>query len=384
MLALLSAGVASGRTWHVEQDGSGEFTMIQQAVDAASDGDVIAIGPGRYDDYQEVGNSWIIVNMDGSKGLTFVGSGTEQTIIGPEVYDENDHTRYGFLCLEGAVTVRLEHLRVENQTLYGIALICETVELEDCVIDRCFRGLVNFATTSTLTVRNCRFINGPHQAGASALASRAEHVLIEDSDFVGYWSGVNLDRSGTIDTLVRNCRFDGEGWGNVGMNYTLYAGGTVEYCSFTGINNFGFSASDCGPVVFRYNVVEDCPGAGIGFNGCADFTVHDNTVDQCTPCIFVSEPSDAQHVYDNHFFRNESAGGFYLRTSDYYPYGPFDLDFTENYWGTTDADEISQWIYDGHDNPDVLMYVVFEPMADGPVSVEQKSWSEVKGLFGGE
>jgi hypothetical protein len=32
-------------------------------------------------------------------------------------------------------------------------------------------------------------------------------------------------------------------------------------------------------------------------------------------------------------------------------------------------------------NPDVWIYVVFEPMADGPVPVQQQTWTEVKGLF---
>ena len=58
MVALVTlslwATVAAGRTWTVRQDGSGDFQVIQDAVDAASDGDVIDIGPGRWDDYQTI------------------------------------------------------------------------------------------------------------------------------------------------------------------------------------------------------------------------------------------------------------------------------------------------------------------------------------------
>ena len=36
------------RTWVVELDGSGDFTVIQDAVDAAADGDTIFIGPGHH------------------------------------------------------------------------------------------------------------------------------------------------------------------------------------------------------------------------------------------------------------------------------------------------------------------------------------------------
>ena len=37
----------AARTWRVEKDGSGDFTVIQDAVDAAAAGDTIRIGPGR-------------------------------------------------------------------------------------------------------------------------------------------------------------------------------------------------------------------------------------------------------------------------------------------------------------------------------------------------
>jgi len=37
-----------GRSWRVEKDGSGDFAVIQNAVDAAAPGDTVVVGPGRY------------------------------------------------------------------------------------------------------------------------------------------------------------------------------------------------------------------------------------------------------------------------------------------------------------------------------------------------
>ncbi|MDD5718968.1 MAG: hypothetical protein PHQ53_04700 [Candidatus Krumholzibacteria bacterium] len=74
--------------------------------------------------------------------------------------------------------------------------------------------------------------------------------------------------------------------------------------------------------------------------------------------------------------------GYFAKTNDYYPVTPpvyFHLE--NNYWGTTDADEIATYIIDGHDLPNVNMFVIFEPFLSGPVRTEQKTWSEVKGLF---
>jgi hypothetical protein len=47
VLALLATTVAAS-TWSVQRDGTGDFTTVQPALDAAADGDTILIGPGEY------------------------------------------------------------------------------------------------------------------------------------------------------------------------------------------------------------------------------------------------------------------------------------------------------------------------------------------------
>jgi hypothetical protein len=66
---------AGARTWIVDQGGAGDFTAIQPAIDAASDGDVIQIGPGTYfERLRLVG-----------KFLDLIGEqGREQTIVDAE------------------------------------------------------------------------------------------------------------------------------------------------------------------------------------------------------------------------------------------------------------------------------------------------------------
>ena len=54
LIGLVVPASVAARTWQVAQDGSGDFAVIQDAVDAAEDGDVIEIGPGRYLDYQTI------------------------------------------------------------------------------------------------------------------------------------------------------------------------------------------------------------------------------------------------------------------------------------------------------------------------------------------
>ena len=61
------------------------------------------------------------------------------------------------------------------------------------------------------------------------------------------------------------------------------------------------------------------------------------------------------------------------------------VDFSQNYWGTTDVEEIAAGIWDRQDADDSINCVTFLPLADGPVRTEPHSWSSVKSLFeGGE
>ena len=53
MLAVMAlASACRAAVWSVAVDGSGDYSVIQDAVDAAADGDTISLGPGRYDSYR--------------------------------------------------------------------------------------------------------------------------------------------------------------------------------------------------------------------------------------------------------------------------------------------------------------------------------------------
>ncbi|MGA1873718.1 MAG: hypothetical protein ACMUHY_08600, partial [Thermoplasmatota archaeon] len=63
-------GIAVGAaTWVVDQGGSGDFTTIMGAVNAASDGDTILVNPGTYGEQ-------VAINKN---GITLMGSGPRNT-----------------------------------------------------------------------------------------------------------------------------------------------------------------------------------------------------------------------------------------------------------------------------------------------------------------
>jgi hypothetical protein len=59
------------------------------------------------------------------------------------------------------------------------------------------------------------------------------------------------------------------------------------------------------------------------------------------------------------------------------------LDMSNNYWGTTEADSISAWIYDANDvdNSDCFADVVFEPFFSEPTPDKKTSLGSLKAMF---
>ena len=152
------------------------------------------------------------------------------------------------------------------------------------------------------------------------------------------------------------------------------AGGTVEECYFTSWQNQAISFDDAGALTLRDNVIENVTLSGVQMSGAVDLIMTGNAISQCGKCVFLGQYFiNDPEIHYNTFLRDEVAGGYYVRTPSYYPYGPYYIDFTDNYWGTMDSEYVSQWILDGNDYADVGLYVAFSPM-----------WDPLTGIEGGE
>jgi len=61
-----------------------------------------------------------------------------------------------------------------------------------------------------------------------------------------------------------------------------------------------------------------------------------------------------------------------------------EVDLTNNYWGTTDAETIAEWIIDGNDDPSIHLFGIFEPFAGGSVPSQSMTLDALKALYRGE
>ena len=178
-VVLLLAGRGFADTLNVCKDFC-KYATIQDAVDAAEDGDEIIVGAGVY-----TGEGDQVVDMQGKSVWLHSSDGPEQTIV------DGEGERLGFRCdsLENQSTI-IDGLTIANCS--GVA----------------GGGMYNYF--SSPTVRNCTFRNNYADAGGGGI--------------------VNLKSFST----VTNCLFEGnlapEG---AGMN-NVYGEVTVVNCTFSG------------------------------------------------------------------------------------------------------------------------------------------------------
>lgn len=371
-----------GAVLYVEKDGTGDFTIIQDAIDAAGDGDVIQIGPGRFNDYindAPWGNfrAWV----HGDKSLTFIGAGSGETIIGPEVYGGVNQD-WGIYCSPGSENIRVEGIRFENLDRMAVTSYADYFEMEDCVFDTCRISCAPFGGQSA-TIDNCQFFNC---LDIYTIICRTPSVFISNILVQNCFGGVQCENGFTNDIFITDSIFDGGGVGWGGVLFTN-VGGSIVNCRFSNLTASGVGFDYAKTVYLYDNLFEgirspnDYLGHAISMNRGDGCFASNNVISSSDVGVYILRPFDEFSFNNNHIFQGEEETDLFVRTNNDWSYWEEHLDFSNNYWGTTDPEEISQGIFDGYDSEDVTMYVDFLPLADGPVSTESKSFDGVKALY---
>ena len=368
-IVVLFSGSVHARSWRVERDGSGDYTAIQPALDAAAEGDTLLLGPGRFTETHVVeapydtGDVYLEVSTD---SITIIGSGIDATIIGSVDADKrSDHWPKGILGWIGVSNLRLEHLTIENMRdgIYwqsGISInhcsLSNNVEAvmlwpydePVSVIDASFSGntedsIISWGPCREFVVMDCVF-SGPY---CGVVTMGMDSVLVSGCSFTGHRVSVQYD---SCQGEIRNCNFvDGVAADVVSIGSHLQ----VNDCRFSSAYRAIF-ANTWGYLVGTGNIIP--PGAG--------------------ERILIGGTSF--YFNGNHILRGDGPA---IKLGGYIDPPAEVLDFTGNYWGTTEADSIAAWIWDENDDSHVQGEVVFEPFSPVPLPDEKKSLGDVKRMF---
>jgi hypothetical protein len=382
----LAAGVAEARTWWVKKDGSGDYTVIQAAVDAAASGDTIRIGPGVFEEE----NIWVAPNGAVIQArvlvrlgeLTFIGSGIDQTVIGqsePWEVPQGDHKGFFAHSHMGSARVVVEDLTIQNARggVYG----WETeVVINRCRFIGCHLGisLLNHQT-SGLYVKDSIF-DDLARNGASIHTHWLAVAEIRDSKFAhgpSHWPRWHIAMNSTDSAVIENCEFIGS---SKGIQLDQRTTARITRCTFDGQSPFGISTG-----VWEVRAtVEDCVfrnqrRAVFLYEGTQAFTM--------THCVFENVSEASVYIHKARGIQindcDLAQGEQYAVKAVLFDWDPgvHELDFTNNYWGTDDAGEIAAMIHDANAHDGTNYVVVFKPFRTESVPVVPVSLSDIKRMF---
>ena len=383
VLLVLLAQNCSAFTWHVEQDGSGDYEIIQHAVDVAAVGDTILIGPGRYDQYWEFQpqiNWWAVVGVE-TDSLTFIGTGRDEVIIGTDyefpVYPDS-YDSHGLAAGFGAPWLVVENITFENMKK-GVRCI-PGGEVRNCRFrfiadDAVFsENSISVCPECSFLVEDCEFIDSGRIQAVTALynsnsTSTATIQRIHSSSGGGtYTSHPNV--------IIDECHIEDVIDGIMGMGgvihasnsmlkrtkYNVYVGGGPEqigiYCDNIRVEESrGYDMKIYGRVE-----AENCVFTGAGDSG-----------------VIRMINLSAAEFHNNHIFNN---GSQYAVDVFYHQGSPFTaVHFENNWWGTADPDSVADMIFDHADTNATNTTVLFEPILLGPCANKKKSFGGMKQLF---
>jgi len=280
----LLSGATFADTWTVDDDGKADFNNIQEAVDAASDGDEVIVMPGTY-----TSSNNAVCDLS-KKSITIVSAdGAELTIIDGQYKNTGVHCHAnGVLTLDG-FTIK----NCTNDKGAGIDCDNAVITIQNCNVEN------NIASTrgggaycqngSVATFNTCMFTNNDANNGG-AIGIIDSNISINESTFEYNTStssgGAIRLYPGTIANLTSSTFTANSS--SIGGAFRMMS---VEYlCQFTGCVFRGNSASTGGAIASHNSI-----------SNCSNCTFSENTASntgggvQCTG-------DDSDSFIDNSYF----------------------------------------------------------------------------------
>ena len=253
LLILAMPALCSARTWRVEQDGSGDFTNIQPAVDASSPRDTVLVGPGRYDQFwvfDPVLHFEVIVGVH-VDSLTIIGTDRESVIIGPtELYPKTQSDKDALVVQSIGIVFGLENT-------WGV--------VENVTVENVRRGIDLYPSGS---VADCTFRDILDDGVLADKAIKASITGCEAYNCTGRGVRVFAYGGGQIHVDVSDCRVEGSQTGY----YFSHPNVSVTNCIAIGCNT-GYGVVG-GSVTMSQIEADSCFG-GLEVDG-GDLTLADS------------------------------------------------------------------------------------------------------------
>lgn len=374
VLLLFVAADAGARIWHVELDGSGDFTDIQPAVEAAAPGDTISIGPGRFATFRSLEfPPWTVDTIVGVKkdGLRFTGAGYDRTFLGSG--GKSDGIPQVFYS-DGGYGAVIENMTIENTDL-GINWENGQLLVQSCRFrsdgDR-FTGIIIHKVDAI--VRDCVFEQP--DGGPAVLVygtdGKVVSCLIDNCAIRGCWVGVEVGPR-VDDVVIRNTTMEDV---STGVELQMESKGSIEHCAIA--SSWGSAVLVRSGATIEINHATISGGHhGIEIDG-GIVAGQDVVLSGSTEASLLVNYGGRASIHGSQIL---PAGSGWAFMSEQH-YGPLMMiDLTNNFWGTTDAASVAAAICDNHCRRDLQCKVVYEPFRGTPLPTDGTSWGDLEAMF---
>ncbi len=410
-LLVATTAAASAHTIHVDQTGGGDYLTIQEGIDAASYGDTVLVAPGTYYEHLYVGPT--------ADGVTLLsGAGPESTII-----DNEGASYYSVIhCENVGPDTRIEGFTITGGDSYywggGVRADNADVRIASCTITDCrapnMQGGGIGSDYSSIEVSGCWIEGNRGGDGGGIGVWRGEAIIKENTiignvaaSFVGNQSGggiyVSCGHAEITDNLIEgNSALFGGGiqdWGSGDLsvldnriigNTASYDGGGIALYHSSCLAT-GNIIADNHAVMWGGGAVDVRSSSSSPPRASAQFinnVFFGNTSDGDESAIRIRQGGPTP-IFNHNFFADDTTYEVLVTSTP----SADTIDFTGNWWGTNDPDEIAAKIYDCNDDPALLWCIDFsdwcaDASCDGQVtSVEDPpeaapvSWGRIKSLY---
>lgn len=379
ILALLVSSSALGATITVRKDGTGDFTVIQQALNVAAAGDTILIGPGEYLDKTWIRfpawshdiESFADVTVD---NLTIIGAGADQTFVGPATYSGDYSTESPMVMTYiGGGDIRVADLCLRNSDR-GMGM-SGRLYMDRCALSDNRINVWWDAIGSGGWIRDSQFdVTTPSWPISIDITnhSAAANILVENCSVQHSLTLID----GVDGIAFRNCNF-----ANTPTAMHVYGQShvVIDNCQLTGLTTLGVtltmgSGSLCEIMDTTISSAQaalksDQPGSG--------FVVSRSVLEGGTYAVLIAEANSGPCQLTNCDLIRASGAAVRCGAGGQ----PVTHDLRNNYWGTSSEADIQSWIIDHNDSPSIGATVLYTPFAGQSVPAETTTWGDLKALF---
>ena len=376
LLIALLAHEAGGTTITVRKDGTGDFSVIHTAINAAADGDTILIGPGEFTETRSVllpdWGTYVLTHGDVLvRSLTIIGAGEGVTVIGPASYSwDGTYGPHGFSMTRMDHELYISDLTIRN--CYSGLYFKGSLTAQRCELRNNDDGIRAALVGTSSSIRDCQFSGqDPYPPTGISTLTTSSGLQVEDCQFSGAMAYVR-----NSDVSFRRCHFRG---GVVAIQVMNGAHGQLWDCDIADVSvglttYLGSPPSHCD--IYNSRIAGAWEALLVDQRTSA--TVEGSVLTGGSNAVVYASDPDALTIHGCDF---QKGTGPVILSSRPAVWGAVTYDLTNNYWGTTDEATIQSWIIDSHDDTNIFATVLYAPFAGQSVPSETTTWGDLKALF---